>query len=401
MLTLIVAVAAAGFAAQAAGQATRASSVSAAQPADTASLAREAQEAVSREDWEGAVRGYEKLVKLAPRTAEYQLKLGIAHYSAGRPNEAIAPLRQTQKLSPGLTQAGDYLGAALAETGHCDEALPLLKKAASRATNKDFKRTLELDGVRCGMAVNHMDDAIDFLRMLTRGYPNDPEVLYLAVHVFSDLSIRASQELLFNAPSSYQVHELNAEALETQGNWKDAAMEYREVLKKNPNLPGIHFRLGRLQLSAPKTATSLEEARREFEEELKIDPNNAGAEYVLGELAREDQQWPPAIEHFGRAAKLDAGFADAFIGLGRSLIAGGRAAEAIAPLETAEKLQPDNPVPHFHLATAYRRTGRKQDADRELGLHQQASAKARQNQQNIQAGVAGPQEVLGPQKAEP
>ena len=401
MLSLMAAVALAGFAAQAAGHATSASSAPSAQTADTASLAREAQEAVNREDWDGAARGYEKLVKLAPRTAEYQLKLGIAYYSAGRANDAIAPLRQAQKLSPGLIQAGDYLGAAMAETGHCGEALALLKKAASRGTSKDFKRTLELDGVRCAMSANQMDDAIDFLRMLTRGYPNDPEVLYLAVHVFSDLSIRASQALLFNAPSSYQVHELNAEALETQGNWKDAAMEYREVLKKNPNLPGIHYRLGRLLLSAPKTATSLEEARREFEEELKIDPANAGAEYVLGELAREDQQWPAAIEHFGRAARLDAGFADAFIGLGRSLIAGGRAAEAIAPLEIAAKLRPDNPVPHFHLATAYRRTGRKQDADRELGLHQRASEKARQTQQNIQAGVAGPQEVLGPQKAEP
>jgi tetratricopeptide (TPR) repeat protein len=368
-------------------------------PTDPA--AREAQAAFSRSDWPLAIQGYEKLVKTAPGTAEYQLKLGIAHYSAGRPNEAISQLRQAQKLGPGLTLANDYLGASLAESGHCDEALSLLRKAVSRTTDKDFKRTLELDGVRCAMAANHMDDAIDFLRLLTRGYPNDPDVLYLAVHVFSDLSIRASQVLLFTAPSSYQVHELNAEALETQGNWKDAAMEYREVLKKNPNLAGVHYRLGRLLLSAPKTATSLDEARREFEEELKIDPNNAGAEYVLGELAREDQQWPAAIEHFGRAAKLDAGFADAFVGLGRSLIAGGRPAEAIAPLETAKTLQPDNPVPHFHLATAYRRTGRKQDADRELGLHQQASEKARQNQQNIQAGVAGPQEVLGPQKAEP
>ena len=72
-----------------------------------------------------------------------------------------------------------------------------------------------------------------------------------------------------------------------------------------------------------------------------------------------------------------------------------------APLETAEKLQPDNPVPHFHLATAYRRTGRRQDSDREFALHQQASEKARQTQQKIQAGVSGPQEVLGPQAAEP
>jgi tetratricopeptide (TPR) repeat protein len=362
---------------------------------------REAQAAFARGDWQTAIQEYEKLVKTAPRISDYHLNLGIALYSAGRPYDAVAPLRQALKLNPTLAPAKDSLGMSLAETGHCGEALPLLKKAVTRAADKDARRTIELDTVRCAMAVNRMDEAIDSLRLLTRGYPNDPEVLYLAVHVFSDLSIRASQALLFTAPGSYQVHELNAEALETQGDWKDAAAEYREVLKKEPNLAGIHYRLGRLLLSAPKTATSRKEAQREFEAELKIDPNNAGAEYVLGELAREDEQWPAAIEHFGRAAKLDAGFADAFIGLGRSLIAANRAAEAVAPLETAEKLQPDNPVPHFHLATAYRRTGRKEDANREFALHQQASERARQTQQNVQAGVAGPQEVLGPQKAEP
>ena len=188
------------------------------------------------------------------------------------------------------------------------------------------------------MTINDQDQAIDFIRMMKRDFPRDPEVMYLTVHVFSDLSIRASQELLFTAPSSYQVHQLNAEALETQGNWKDAAAEYRQVLVKNPNLPGIHYRLGRVILSMPKTPTMLEDARREFEEELKINPRNAGTEYVLGELARQADLFPAAIEHFGRAAKLDAGFADAYIGLGRSLIAAGRPADAVAPLEAAVRV---------------------------------------------------------------
>jgi tetratricopeptide (TPR) repeat protein len=251
------------------------------------------------------------------------------------------------------------------------------------------------------MAADQMDSALDFIRVLNREFPRDPEVLYLAVHLFSDLSVRASQQLLFTSPGAYQVHELNAEALETQGRWKEAAMEYREVLKKNPLLPGIHYRLGRLLLSQPRTTTSRDEARREFEEELKLNPKNPGAEYVLGELAREDEQWPAAIEHFSHAAKLDAGFGDAFIGLGRSLISGGRPAEAIAPLEIAEKLLPDNPAAHFHLATAYRLTGRKPDADREFALHQQTSEKMRQMKEQIHAGVTGPQNPLGPQKDEP
>jgi Tfp pilus assembly protein PilF len=281
----------------------------------------------------------------------------------------------------------------LAESGHCREALPLLKADLAKTTAGDMQKRLGVDGVRCGMTLDDMDAALDFLRGLNRRFPGDAEVLYLSVHVFSDLSIRASHKLMLSAPSSYQVHELNAEALETQGKWSDAEAEYRDVLKKDPRLPGIHYRIARLLLSGPPSASTNADAkasaRGELEEELKIDPNNAGAEYVLGELARQDGRDQAAIEHFSRAASLDAGFVDAFVGLGRTLLTGDRAADAIAPLETAVKLDPDSPIAHFNLATAYSRTGRKEDAAREFNLLKLASEKLKQTKQQVREGIAG------------
>jgi len=256
-----------------------------------------------------------------------------------------------------------------------------------------MQKRLGVDGVRCGMTLNDMDAALDFLRGLNKRFPGDAEVLYLEVHVFSDLSIRSSQGLMRSAPSSYQVHELNAEALETQGKWSDAEAEYREVLKRDPQLSGIHYRIARLLLSGPPSdatkATVKADARRELEEELKIDPNNAGAEYVLGELARQDGQDPAAIDHFTRATKLDAGFEDAFIGLGRTLLTDDRAADAIPALQTAVKLDPDSPIAHFNLATAYSRLGRKEDAAREFNLLKLASEKLKQTKQQVREGIAG------------
>ena len=288
----------------------------------------------------------------------------------------------------------------LAESGHCREALPLLKTAVARATEPDTRKRLGLDGVHCGMTLHDLDSAAGFIRGLNNGFPNDPEVLYLTVHVFSDLSIRASQKLMVSAPTSYQVRLLNGEALEAQGKWDDAITEYREVLKRNPDLPEIHYRVGRLLLLGPKTDANKEGARREFEEELKVDPSNAGAEYILGELARQDQQFPAAIEHFERATKLDAEFADAFIGLGRSMLEDGRNGDAIPPLQAAVKLRPDHPAAHLYLSTAYRRTGHKEEAEREVALHERASEKVRQMKQEIETGVARSQPATGPQKAD-
>ena len=57
-------------------------------------------------------------------------------------------------------------------------------------------------------------------------------------------------------------------------------------------------------------------------------------------------------------------------------------------MEAAAKLQPDNPVVHFQLATAYRRSGRKTDADREFLAHRQTSEKASQTQDAIKKQVS-------------
>jgi tetratricopeptide (TPR) repeat protein len=276
----------------------------------------------------------------------------------------------------------------LADSGKCKEAIPLLKKAIPQTSDKDLKRTAGLDGVRCAMAGNQFDAAEDFLRMLNREFPTDPEVLYTSVHTYSDLATRASQQLALSAPNSAQAHELNAESLETQGKWDQAAKEYAAIAQQNPRLPGLHFRLGRLLLSEPNPpADASEKAKKEFQQELEIDPNNAGAEYVLGEMARQDSQWPDAIKHFSRATDLDAGFGDAFLGLGTTLLSAKRFSEAIPPLETAVKLEPQNPGAHYNLATALTRAGRKQDAEKEFAIHRQMTQK----------GEAGPQQ----QAAEP
>jgi tetratricopeptide (TPR) repeat protein len=288
-------------------------------------------------------------------------------------------------------------GAKLAETGHCADAMPLLKKSFPQTSNKDLKLKLGFDAVRCAMSLNQPDVAVDFLRLLNRQFPRAPEVLYLTVHIYSDLSLRASQELAETAPSSNEAHQLNAESLEVQGKWDEAAAEYQRILKDNPRAVGIHFRLGRLLLSKPDPEGSLvEQAKQEFKQELEIDPTNAGAEYVLGELARQAQQIPEAIEHFTRATRLDAGFVDAFLGLGMALVFNKQYSDAITPLETAEKFRPANSTTHYYLSIAYGRVGRKSDAGREANLHKQTLDEERRKAQ-----PKGPETLETPEPAPP
>jgi tetratricopeptide (TPR) repeat protein len=356
---------------------------------DSAELAAEAQSALSKGDYGGAITSLERLAKLQPGMAEVHANLAVAYYSVGRYGDAVKQGREALTLKPSLVHAHFFLGASLAEGGQCKDALPYLEKDYTRATEPQLKRVLGTDAVRCNMVLNRPDSAVDFIRLLSRDFSDDPEVLYLSSQLYSELSTRASQRLLITAPGSPQAHQLNAEVLEMQEKPNEAEEEYRKVLALNPRAPGIHYRVGRLLLAGPRGPTTVDDARREFEEELTIDPSNAAAEYELGEMARQARQWDLAIEHFARAAQLEPEFTESFIGLGKSLVSAGRAQEAVAPLENAVKLEPQNPNAHYQLSFAYRRLGREQQAQAELAAYKETHEKSVQTQRAIRAGVLG------------
>lgn len=300
----------------------------------------------------------------------------------------VSPAQVSSKQPSSPRPDSSAKAATLAETGHCNEALPLLRKSIRQATDRDMQKRLGLDGLHCAMTQSKPYDSLEFVQVLIQQFPNDPEVLYAATHIFSDLSLHASQQLMQDAPFSYQVHELNAEALEAQGNWQKAAAEYQKILEINPSLPGIHARLGRALLSAPNPSPAIiAEVKQNFEQELEIDPRNASAEYVLGDLAKDDNDLSAAIRHFSRATQLDAGFSDAYLGLGTALVADKQFAEAIPPLQKYEELAPDSPTGHYELALAYSGVGRKEDANREAGMQRQSAETLEQTKRRISQGI--------------
>jgi tetratricopeptide (TPR) repeat protein len=268
---------------------------------------------------------------------------------------------------------------ALGEEGHCRESISALKRSVGPQTPVETRKQAGVVGVRCSLATDDRDAALEFLRQLNKQFPHDPDVLFVVVHAYSDLSTRAAQDLGRTAPQSIAAHKLNAEALEMQGKWEPAQLEYEGILQKEPKARGLHFLLGRLLLSRPDAGPDASaRAKQEFLKELQIDPNNSGAEYILGELARRDQDWDEATSRFSQAAKLDPNFAEAYLGWGVSLVGGQKYQEAISPLRIAERLTPGNPDVHHALATALVRSGHKEEADKEFAIHRSLSS-AKQN----------------------
>jgi tetratricopeptide (TPR) repeat protein len=265
-------------------------------------------------------------------------------------------------------------GISLAAKGRCREALPVLKKAGPRLADRQLKYRAAMSTARCAMSLDQTETAVEALLLLNREFPHDPDVLYSTTHFYSELASRAAQDLAAAAPTSHQAEQLEAEALESQENWDRALAQYKKILDQEPNLAGIHYRLGRIFLA--QSPAEAEKAKAEFNQEVKIDPDNASAEFMLGEIARQSGQWDEAIVHFSRASKLDEGFQEAFLALGMSLNSAGKFSDAITPLRSYLKMQPGDPAGHYQLATAYARTGQKPEAEREMALQREAAAKS-------------------------
>lgn len=272
---------------------------------------------------------------------------------------------------------------SLAEQGRCGESISALKHAMASTVPADVRKQAGVLGVRCSLAMDDRDSTDEFIRQLTRQFPKDPDVLFVIVHAYSDLSTRTAQDLGRYAPESIAAHKLNAEALEMEGKWEEAQKEYEGMIQKDPNARGIHFLLGRLLLSRPDAgADAPARAKEEFLKEIKIDPSNAGAHYILGELARRDAKCDEAIPQFSEATQLDTNFAEAYLGKGLCLVTLKKYEDAIPPLRIAERLTPGNPEVHNTLGTALQRSGHKEDAEKEFAIHRSlTSAQGSENPQ--------------------
>ena len=290
-----------------------------------------------------------------------------------------SPAQVSSKAPPVEASSSAERGISLASKGRCREALPFLKKATPHLADKQLKYRAAMSTARCAMSLDQTETAVEALFLLNREFPHDPDVLFTATHVYSELAARAAQELAATAPSSHQAEQLEAEAFESQGNWEKAIAQYKKIIEQDPKVPGIHYRLGRIFLA--QSPPDAENAKAEFAQELKSDPDNASAEFMLGEIARQAGQWDEAVQHFSRASKLDEGFQEAFLALGMSLNSAGKFSDAVKPLQSYVKMQPGDPAGHYQLATAFARTGHKMEADREMTLQREAAAKSPQGAQ--------------------
>ena len=332
------------------------------QPApDLARLAQDGERALADGRYADAQRAYEQLRDLQPSVGAVHARLGLIYYQQGKFAEAVPELRQALKLAPGLPNTDVLLAMSMSELGQYESALAGLQKGFRQSRDTALKRMAGLHLQRAYTGLKRDADAVGVALELSRLYPNDAEVLYHTGRIFANFAYLQTMKLADVAPDSVWMHQAAGEANESQGLYDAAIKEYQQVLTRAPNRPGIHFRIGRVLLARARQGAgpsgSEADAAREFEQELQIDPTDANAAYELGEIYRKGGESEKAIEFFQKAVTAYPDFEEALVGLGRTLITVGKAADAVPLLKKAIALDPTSEVAYYQLALGQRALG--------------------------------------------
>jgi tetratricopeptide (TPR) repeat protein len=157
-------------------------------------------------------------------------------------------------------------------------------------------------------------------------------------------------------------------------NYEHSISCFRKAYQEDPKLQHAHFEIGAalIHLDRPQ------EAVPELEQELAISPADPNVEYYLGYALLQTDHKPDAQKLFADVLSKKPDDAQAQYQMGKLLLEQGKIVEAIQHLESAERNDPNTDYIHYQLQIAYRKAGRREDAEREVKLYREIKDRHRE-----------------------
>jgi tetratricopeptide (TPR) repeat protein len=335
--------------------------------------ASEGQQALAAGRYGEARTDFEQLAKLNPDVAEVHATLAAIYFQQREYELAAREVRTAQKLKPSLPKLDSLLGLSLGEMGRFAEALPRLEKGFKQTADTEVRRMCGLQLLRAYTGLGRDADAVETALAMDRLYPDDPEVLYHTGRIYGNFAYEVMLKLHDKAPNSIWMLQAQGEANESQKDYEGAIIAFNHVLQLEPSRPGIHYKLGRVYLARYKDGQKQEDrdaAVREFNAELAVNPANGNALYEMAVIQQQQGNLDEARTQFEHVVERFPDFEEALVGLGGVCLENQKPEAALAPLERATKLNPDDEVAWYRLAQAERDTGNREAQQKALAAFQ-------------------------------
>src|SRR5450432_1398917 len=215
----------------------------------------------------------------APQQVAPLLALAAQHLEAGRPADAIAPLRNAALLQPSNAIIQHDLGLACLEVGRVPDAIAALQRAVAsdpRYADAHFRLGIALEKLGdIGAAVGAYDRATALLPSLTEAWFRAGALVHTLGH--RDEAISRFRRASATGGKTSFGRLGKARALLTEERNQEAELVLRKTLALDPSNAMAHDLLGNLLSEFGR----FDEARECFERAIAIAPLLAGSYYDL------------------------------------------------------------------------------------------------------------------------
>ncbi|MBJ6766015.1 tetratricopeptide repeat protein [Myxococcaceae bacterium JPH2] len=143
-----------------------------------------------------------------------------------------------------------------------------------------------------------------------------------------------------------------ADAKLREGDLKQAATLFDQVLDRNPSIPEVYQGLARISLFTGDG----DSARVHATAAVRLGPGQGLSWTLMGLVHEAAGEVETALQHLQKGAELSPTVFLCQFNLGRVLAAAGRGAWGILPLKQATELEPNNPDGFYTLGMAYKQT---------------------------------------------
>jgi tetratricopeptide (TPR) repeat protein len=338
-------------------------------PQQIESHSRQAQEFLRKNQPELAAREFAAILALDPNNIDARGNLGVMLFFQGDYAKAAPHLRAAVKLRPNLWKIQALLGMSEKRLGQAATAQSDLAQAFPQLQEEKLRIQAGMELIEIYYGAGDLDKAAGVVAVLKQLAPENPEILYTAHRIYSDLAGESMLSVAMLAPKSARMHQMMAQEMARQGNTDGAIAHYREAVKIDPQLPGLRFELAEA-LNLSSSAADQEQVEKEYQAALSENPFDEKAECRLGEIALRASDLERAAAHYKRALELQPNDADALVGMGRTLTQMHRPADAEPYLKRAAQVEPFTAVTHYRLSQVYRAAGRTAEAQKELAEFQ-------------------------------
>jgi len=327
-----------------------------------------------KQDYDGAIKVYLQASGAFPDQPEVLKRLGIMYQTELKFAESIEIFQKVLAINPQYPEANFYLGVSYLGLNDYNKALGYFDLELK--FHPDDRRA-HLYTAKALLAMGREGEAIQQYQILTQQNPKDTRVWFELASLYRSLALHAYQQLDTIDPDSVLLQVLRAEADADDLRYEDAIKRYQQVLKKQPDFPGIHFALGEIYFKMDKPT----EAEPELRLSLKEDPGNPPANYMIGQILLRNAKAEEALPFLQVAVNGDPTFMKGYLELGKCYLQLGKIAEAQQALSKAVDDDPHSPAPHVLLVQVYARLNDDEKRKSELNVIQTLENEERERMQ--------------------